>query len=184
MGLSMPLPPLPPNNTPVIFVHYSYQDQAHTMQMRIAGDFSFEDGMDKLEAFINLMMPIADNSWAVTGVDFRPQGSIIALPVTPIVNTPATGGVLVPRLLPRESRFIGRGQLTGRRTSISIYGVAFPENPNFRITSAENAVVGNCVNALNAASNDAGVTVAGDTALWYPYVNLNYNSHWETAARG
>ena len=43
------------------------------------------------------------------------------------------------------------------------------------------------VEALNLASSQeqaSFITISGARAIWYPYVNENYNSYWERRLRG
>lgn len=179
----MPLDPLPSNNVPVLFVHYSVNGKAHTLQMRSSGDLEFENLRDKATNFLNALMPVADPSFVVTGTDYREAGADVALPVTTLSIDTATGDPIDDTRNPLEHRFVGRGTITGRRVTLSVYGLDLVLQPTYRVVAGMSGAVDDALEVLNLSPFSAATTVAGDRANWYPYVNQNFNSHWETEAR-
>lgn len=78
--------------------------------------------------------------------------------------------------------WVGRSRATGKRTRLSIYGVKFTNlDPSFRVLPNEAAWVKTASDVLTAAADL--VTIDGTPAIWYDYVNVQYNSYWERKIR-
>lgn len=179
----MALDPLPSNNTPVLFVHYAFNGTPRTMQFRCTGITLFNDLVAAVTDFISALAPIQDPDWNITGADWRVDGGIVSLPVTP-PDPDAPAGTANPVVLnPLEVRFVGRGITTGRRVTLSVYGLNITVPDDYRLELGDSAELDNARAVMNNAAGGLFTTVGGDKAFWYPYYNVQYNSHWEKEAR-
>jgi len=179
----MALDPLPSNNTPVMFIHYAFGGTARTFQARASGVFAFATLRADIEAFLSELAPIMDPTWAITGADWRVDGGIISLPVSPPEPTAASGTTVPVVQHPLEVRFVGRGSESGRRVTLSVYGLDITVPDDYRLEEGDSAALDAARDILNAGSPNSFVSIAGDPVLWYPYYNVQYNSHWEKEAR-
>lgn len=183
----MPVLPLPPSNTTRYFVDYTTGRVAHTVMFRAAAGVSDTQADGAINFVLSILMPVCPTTWQVTGCRKALAGSDVTLPVTltftdALVGTNGNG--LLEEHEPREHRWVGRGVSTGRQVAFSIYGIRQDFLADYRVNSGEGAItwVADTVAALNAGSG-MFVTIAGDPSIWYPYVNQNNNSYWETDAR-
>lgn len=194
----MALPPLPENNTSRLFITYTTGSaanaQEHTMSIR------FE------EATVNpvdIMLDLADalgagtnetelfEGWRVLSAEVQAEGSQVRLPTTVpgalLAILGAGQSVITPAEQAREIRFIGRGIVTGRRVSLSLYGVnnqSIEEN-DFRFTPGGGTLLGSLrtLFALTGQASIAYTNIGHGPTAWYNYVNWQYNSHWENEQR-
>jgi len=179
----MAVDPLPSNNTPVLFTHYSFNGSGRTLQARCSGVFNFAALVSSVGDFLSALAPIMDPDWAITGADWRVDGGIVSLPVTP-PTAAAAAGTSVPIVQnPLEVRFVGRGITTGRRVTVSVYGLDITVPDDYRLEVGDSASLDAALEVLNTSDSGLWTTIGGDKALWYPYYNVNYNSHWEKEAR-
>lgn len=183
----MPLPALPANSTPRLFVDYNDTYNDHVLIFRYEPEFAPTDLDAWVSAFLSDLEPVMVDGWNVTGCRYQEAGSIITLPVT----MPLTGAfvasssqVLDAREAPRQVKFVGRGEGTGRRNSIGVFGLVFVTPPTYRFTGVLPTWASAARNTLVSESANFGTTIGGDRTDWYTYVNVNYNSYWETSARG
>lgn len=129
--------------------------------------------------------------WRFLAAEVQGVGEIVRLPVTPPASLLAVLGAgqvaATPAEQAREVRFIGRGLGTGRKVTLSIYGIETPriaEN-DFRFIPTTPGLLGEFRDHMlfYSTSGTAYITIAGESTNWYNYVNWQYNSHWETAQR-
>lgn len=181
----MPLPPLPDNVTPLLYVDYSYQDRSHTLQMRFSNASFLSDAKTAAISFLNTLVTILDNTWAIAGARWRDAGSIVTLP-TPIPGLGATpsGGTVNATLKPRELGFTGRGGTSGRIGGFFVYGSTAPLPGDFRYQPGEVVALDDALENLALSSGDVWLSKGFDPLQFKPYVNSQNNSYWETRARG
>ena len=95
----------------------------------------------------------------------------------------SNGFALPEREEPKESIWVGRSPTSGRRTRLSLYGAVYDTPANYRFGPGESLLSGaGTIGDLNAPAN-VFLAIDGSKPNWYTYVNVNYNSYWETAAR-
>lgn len=183
----MPLPALPANSTPRLFVDYNDTYNDHVLIFRYEATFVPEDLDAWVSAFLGSLEPALVDGWSVTGCRFQEAGSIVSLPVTmPLTNAfvASSSQILDAKEAPRQTKFVGRGQFTGRRNSVGIFGLVYVTPATYRFTGVLPTWATAARNTLVSESNNFGLTIGGDRTDWYTYVNVNYNSYWETEARG
>lgn len=194
----MPLPPLPENNTDRLFLYYTTGTAATAQEhvMTIRYNAVLEDPSDIMTVLGNAMQAgIGETQlfegWQFLRAEIQAEGSQFRFPIPP---TGALLGVLgtgdnapSPTDQAREVRFIGRGTQSGRRVSMSLYGVnvgALLET-DFRFDPVADTLLGN-MRVLIQTQGVAGgswTNIGKGPTTWYTYVNWQYNSHWETAQR-
>lgn len=194
----MALPPLPENNTARLFVHYTTGGgataQEHVMSIRynaptVAPGDVMLDLADALGNGTNEAQLYT--GWQVLRAETQAAGSAVRLPTTVPASLLAilgSGGAAASQTdQSREVRFIGRGLTTGRKVSLSLYGVVAAAilEPDFRFEPVGPSLLADLMlNIKNSGlAGAAYTTIAGEPTNWYPYVNWNYNSHWETEQR-
>lgn len=194
----MALPPLPENNTDRLFIYYTsgggVSAQEHVMTIRYEATLAQPfDIMDDLGGIMNTTAFEAAlfNGWAVLRAETQAAGSQFRFPVSVpasllgVLGTAA--GTKTPPQQARELRFVGRGLTSGRRVSMSLYGVddgAIVGN-DFRFEP----VAASALDTLLTFMQGLGLTGAAFTNIghgqtqWYDYINWQYNSHWESEQR-
>jgi hypothetical protein len=196
--IEMALPPLPENNTARLFLTYTTGTaataQEHTVSIRYnAAQATPSDIMlDLAEAMEGETLEAQlFEGWRFLSAETQAAGSQVRLPVT---LPGALAGILgtgnnapTPPDQAREVRLIGRGLVSGRRVSMSFFGIdgtAIAEQ-DFRFTPAGGTLLFSIrgLAAALAASGAAFTSIAGDATTWYAYVNWQFNSHWETEQR-
>lgn len=186
----MPLPALPQNNTTRYFVDYTTGRYEHTLVFRTDEGVGNAEANTAIYAVLEAIGPILPNNWQVVGCRLQLAGELFSLPVSlgdvdGFVGT-STSGQIEAKEEPRQLNFVGRSRSSGRQVRLGFYGAAFTTPGNYRLaTVGLSGVIGNTVDALNAASfGGVAVAIDGAYALWKSYANVNYNSYWETEARG
>ncbi len=184
----MALPPLPENNTARLMVYYTTGRREHAIQVRYVPPASVDDATDLLLAFLTPIVNYLPTTWAVLRAEHQEAGAIVRFPVTlgSMAGFSGTNGATLNEAVePREYRWMGRGLVSGRRTSVSLYGVLLTSPGNYRFTEATMpSEFLTTISVLQSAPAAVATTIAGDEPAWKPYINVNYNSHWETEARG
>lgn len=182
----MPLPPIAPNNTGRLFVDYSANGRAHTVQFRYATagapTTGFLEAVDDLFIVANALMP---SNWTFIGWRYVAQGSIVSVPV-PGAPTPFAG-LITPKTgeAPAFYTLVGRTP-GGRKLRATLLGAGYsPADENvsladYRWQASENAQVAALIDAWEALPP---VGVDGQTAAVYPYINLGYNVYWQKQVR-
>lgn len=187
------MPALPQNATSRVFVDYvtgtGSSAVAHTLAVRLGAGGTATDGQTAVLDLLNAIgAGVFVLGWQVTGVRFQAQGDNLSfvVPTLPALASfgGTSGGFFEPWREAMEVRFVGRGAQSGRRVSLSLYGLRVSPPDNYRLTVASPGAewVGPAVASLNAATSPI-VTIGGDTAQWYAYASVNFNSYWERALR-
>lgn len=194
----MALPPLPENNTDRLFIKYTTGGgttaQEHTMGIRFNAAIASPS---------DIMLDIADalgnatnegqlfSGWQVLSAEVQAEGAAVRLPVAvpaallAILGTGGSGASQADQA--REVRFVGRGLTSGRKVTLSIYGIieGAIREPDFRFEPPSGDLLfdlGNTIRGIGL-TGAAYSTIAGDATNWYEYVNWQYNSHWESEQR-
>lgn len=188
---------LPENFTSRLFVDYVTGDQTtsqeHTFQIRGGGEGVTGDTLqDYAELF--LLGVGAQNlraGWRVLRARLQQANTSFSVPLAltsgldTFVGT--SNGNLVPADEAREWAWEGRSFTSGRKVSISLFGLTAATPNNFRLVAGGTAPawVQASINALNNPSVPAnvGTTIDGTKPTWYGYVNVQYNSYWERRIR-
>lgn len=185
----MALPPLPPNSTDRIFVNYTTGRLEHSFTVRHnSGGFGEAAVLDDIAAFLGALAPVLPGTWAVTNVEQQLAGSVVTLPLDagPLDGFVGQGaGGLDIAVEQLQWNWIGRGAITGRKVRVGLYGINLARPVIYRFTGGgrPQALI-EATNSLVSTSARSFLTVGGDRALWYDYVNVQFNSYWEAEARG
>ena len=175
--------PLPPNSTSRCWVKYSDGVNEHELMSRF--DSNVLSVSDALQFSGDFFEAISDSLYLITIIEARwaEEGSNISLPVTWPAE-PTYGDSTMPTVrAPLELRWVGRDQ-NGKRTSFSVWGGDFSVPDNYRIISSGANLPNLGVIQINTASAaGAMLTISGLRPTMKNYVNVNYNSYWETEAR-
>jgi hypothetical protein len=192
------LPPLPENNTDRLFVYYTtgggVTAQEHVMTIRY--NAALTDPSAIMTALGTAMQADAGegalfDGWQVLRAEVQAEGSQFRFPVPVPSELSAVLGsgqeVASPTDQAREVRFQGRGSTSGRRVSLSLYGVAANAvlGGDFRFEPFPATLLGNLLSlmALRGSAGTSFINIGGGPTTWYTYVNWQYNSHWETQQR-
>lgn len=187
--------PLPQNNTQRVFYDYVVSDEAtvgteHTFQVRGALGLSIGEIHQAVDEFLNAITPARFfTGWRIIRARHMEAAGVASFPtVLPpgLATFIGTGAdPAFTRDLAVEATFQGRSFTTGRRVDVSLYGIPTLANTGaFRI-EADNTFAQWVTDAVSALNNAGGAfcTIDGSSALYYPYVNWNFNSYWETRLR-
>lgn len=188
--------PLPQNNTARVFYDYVTGSNAtsreHTFQVRVA---TADDVPAAHQAVTEMLTALTSGQfavgWKLLRARFQASGAPFSVPteLPPGLTTflGSSQDAYNVRYEAVESTFQGRSGTSGRRVDLSLYRARGDAQDNFRIEAGASgmpAAVSAAVSALQDASN-TGVFLCIDATAptWYPYLNENYNSYWETRAR-
>lgn len=182
--------PLPVENTARLFVDYEVANVPHTMQLRVgpsAGAIAVLDNLFYILDFVKTSLPI---SWVITGVRRANAGSTVSVPISYTASelfgfTGTVAGTFPAVDHPRQLNWVGRSETTGRRVRLGLYGALITTPANYRLGPGETVFASaEVIAGLNVmAANGQALTIDGTAPRWYSYVNVNYNSYWETERR-
>lgn len=189
----MPLAPVADNNTDCWYLDY-YTGHAttgveHTWRMRLPPTAGV-DGASGV--FYHLLNAIGAanfwTGWKPLRMRYRASGSNFTVPagmgasLSAFVGTGAMTNY-TSSFEAVEHTVQGRSPSTGRRVDYSLYGIKLGGMPGaFRYLSSAGAPYTNWI-AAHATLPTLVLTRDGSSATFYPYVNLNFNSYWETRIR-
>ena len=187
--------PLPANQTPRLFVDYISGNLPtsieHTMSFR-AGVGGTPIDLDALQGKVtSFLLGIGAanlrNGWRVIRVRFQNGGEDFSVPYPLISSLEGfSGSSSVSLTQDREAiewSFVGRSFVSGRRVKVSVYGLTVGIPPTFRLTAGAVPWVNAAVAALNEPTEPRLRAIDGTPVNFYPYVNVQYNSYWETRIR-
>ncbi len=188
--------PLPQNSTGRVWIDYhtggGTTSQQHTAMLRFSTALGGNPAGALAVLGLILTAPGAGSymtGWAADSARYANEGSDISLPgVLPasLVGFVGTGvGTITLEDQAREVKFVGRGPVTGRRASFSIYGLlpSLFASKDFRIDRAAENFVGEVLDVIDEMDTGYLVSIGGDRATWYDYANWQYNSYWEGSLR-
>lgn len=187
--------PLPQSSTARLFVDYVTGNlatsQEHTVMMRSSG--AITDDVPMQNAILALLQAIGPTNfrpgWRVLRVRYAAAGQNFSQPRTRVAGLASflgtSGNAAPPHTEALEYAFQGRSLTTPRRVDLSLYGIAqlIPDNFRFPVGGPSPAWVGAAVGVLNGNNAALYTAIDGTSALWYAYVNANYNSYWERRIR-
>lgn len=183
----MALPPLPENNTGRLFIDYTTGRLTHSLIFRYGASAGPADALGRATLFLDALKSSLPLTWVVLGGRVQEAGSLITLPydVGDLATFAGTFAAGIPEAdEPKQYKWVGRGVTSGRKTSLGIYGIARATPPDFRYSGEElSPNLNAALTVLKNGAVTAPVTIAGDAATWYDYVNVQYNSYWERRAR-
>lgn len=181
--------PLPNNNTPTYYVDYTANGRAHTAQFRynepVDGPPPNAPFIARVATLFADLAPALPTDFAITGARYRAKGGDVSLaasapaPLTPPSGTPSPGEA------PAFLSFVGRSAL-GRRCRLYILGVTVSAASeggifgNYRISRGESTTFDAALTNIQGAGF---VAVDGSPVVWYDYINIGYNAHWQKRAR-
>lgn len=178
--------PLPPNNTGVVFFHYTTGITKHVTQLRYSVEAGAEGVVAVMEEFITPLQPLLSDEFRFLRAEHRAQGTNFTLPI-PLGTLAAFAGSDsdAPEQVdtPKEFVWVGKSITGGRAWELSLYGLQLGFPPDYRF---EGPGVPPSMAASILALQDAFgefVAIDGGAVVVYDYVNVNNNSHWETEAR-
>lgn len=182
------LPPLPANNTSRYFVEYSDGYNPHVLVVRALDPRDDANADAAISGFLTALVPALPEAWQVTGARYQGGGTDFSLPVSlplTLAVTGTTGLFLDGREAPRQHTWTGRSLQSGRDTRVGIFGLVIATPATYRwVTLAPGSPLADALQALrNAQSAGIFCAIDGGDVLWNEYVNVNYNSYWETEAR-
>lgn len=182
--------PLNPNFTRRVYVDYEVANVPHEMQLRLSATASIIDTLDNLYYILNFCSSALPTSWVVTGVRHSAAGSDISVPYDYSASelfgfTGADTNPFSPVNHPRQLNYVGRSFTSGRRWRLGLYGCNFTVPANYRLGPGETVFASAEVFAALAGMASAGQlrTIDGTEPVVYSYVNVNFNSYWETERR-
>lgn len=177
--------PLPENSTGRYFVDYTFRDQGHTLQIRYGAGTAVESLPFHAGVFLSSLATLMDNTWAIVGARLQSAGSTFAVPtVAPVLSATPSGGVLPPANYPQFTTWVGRGNTSGRRVRIFVYGLLLGNDGSYRISNPTGPTQAARAALIDGVGEDnVFVTIGGDAPTWYNYVNQGFNSYWEREAR-
>ncbi len=191
-------PALPENNTDRLFIYYQtgggVTAQEHVMTIRYnSGVATPFDIMDDLASVMGTtaFQALLFTGWNVLRAETQAEGSIFRFPTAvpaSLLAVVGTGGTTAnPSQQAREVRFIGRGLTSGRKVSMSLYGLgdtAIGQN-DFRFEPAGGTPLADLLTFMKGIglTGAAFTNIGKGQTQWYDYVNWQYNSHWETEQR-
>lgn len=192
--------PLAENLTHRVYFDYvtGYEagvSQNHTVMFRANAELLINDAQLGLQARFAAIIQAMTNSnfrvgWGVTGVRVSEAGSLISLPVDKIpalatfIGQNNAAGWFVPNEA-IQYRFEGRSPVSGRRVSLSLYGLFIDDriDKGFRIYTSELATLGATIDALTDPEGVRPVCRDNTLPTFYRYLNCQYNSYWERQLR-
>jgi len=178
--------PLPSNNTAVLYIDYTTGVRQHTLQCRYI-EATSANAMLAVASFLDALKLVLAAGFRVLSARQRAVGAAITLPTTLSPALAAFAGDSGVGLdgfnEAREYVWVGRGLQAGRRVEVSLYGVVLGTPNDFRYETAGGPPSLANARAQLTAEPSVFSTISGEAAVWYPYVNVNYNSYWETRSR-
>lgn len=177
--------PLPHNNTNIYYVDYTFgAGQSHTFQVRYKDPETLLGIGSRIGAYLDDLVAIRPPSWTITGARYQLAGTNFSLATDPPAILPGTAAELSGINYPGYVDFVGRGITSGRRVRWTLFGLNFAVPADYRFSPGEQADLTTVLTALRAGIPDGFITVGGDEAAYYPYVNFGFNSYWEREQRG
>lgn len=176
--------PSDPTDTGRFWLEYSDGIHPHVQMWRYKeGTASLADVMTTIDAYLTALAPDL-YTLTILGAHYSGQGDHVSAPVTWTgASTYGAGGAAPALSGPYELRYEGRS-VPGKRGAIVQYGYSGGLSSTFRATITVGSVLDDALQVLIAGTS-AGAPVAVDNnpMIWKTYVNLQFNSYWETKQR-
>lgn len=179
------------NNTSRYKVRYSSMGLIHDMVFRYDLPASPPAGatIAGVEDFLNALVSYRVPDWTVLDESWSAQGNNFFVPL-PLTLSVATGTDTTVVSVAQQSAFLSFVGLStlGNQARILMFGtgtnpisVGGNDASNWRITSAEDSVIANAVNALNVLPDL--VAIDEQPVVFHAYANFKNHSHYVYAAR-
>lgn len=187
--------PLPANGTTRFFYDYVTGSgpfaKEHTLIQRVTGtpDTDAETPQLALSDFLDSIGEgIFALGWQILRVRVQAAGTNFSLPVTMLTELQNFEGSASAIAAPDEARewtWQGRSQTSGRHVDFSLYGLnaILPATFRYEAGGSSPAWVAASVASLNANNANFFKAIDNSPAVWYQYVNANFNSYWESEIR-
>lgn len=188
--------PLPDNSTARVWLSYQTGGGTTTQNHEMLIRYNSASGTTSTQALQVIGLALSAmgaaaffDGWQATSARAAAQGSDVSLPIAlPAPLTTLVGAGQATATIQeqaREVRFLGRSPSTGRRVSLSIYGMAglFFADADFRVLRTTENLVGEFLDAIEDTVAQAPVAIDNAVPNWYPYANWQYNSYWERTLR-
>lgn len=176
--------PLPQNNTGRVWLDYTDGIHQHTLMWRFAAATS--NAAEVMTFMAQFLAAIAPSTCLLTIVAVRAAapGSDVSVPIAWTGAATYGAGAQTAVNTPIEIRYEGRS-VGGRRGSAHLYGYDAGVPGTYRIAITPASVVDNALVVLQAATATGAMVAIDNGAMnWKTYVNIQYNSYWETKQRG
>lgn len=179
----------PVNGTARLFLDYTTGRHEHTVMVRYnqSQPDAQNVAISRLLDFLNAISADLVQTWATVRLRYAAQFSDVTLPVampTELQNFVGTGNPALPENQePRQFNWTGRSPINGTLARVGLYGCD-PDTPaTFRLGPGETLLAAAATIAVLNTGTTAFVGILNDKPVWRSYVNVNYNSYWETAVR-
>lgn len=182
--------PLPPSNTARVFFDYDTGRHLHTVQIRhdTAAGGDIVAVQSRFFDFLTAIQGDLVAGWRLVAMRVAAQGSDITLPVdmsSELANFVGGGQPAISEAAEAlQATWVGRSPTTGRRVRLSLYGTDQPLPGNFRFGPGETSLASAAAFAALELNPACFIAIDGSNPTWYTYVDVQYNSYWETALRG
>lgn len=182
------MPPLPPNSTARVTVFYTTGRIEHQLTCRYEQPVTPAGAVQFVAQFLDELRPLLPNQWRTLRATNQAAGSNLSLPLS-LDNLDGFAGSSTEGLVPadqepKQVNFIGRGPSDGHKVRVGLFGMFVATTARFRLETPAYSQLDGAVDVLNTASAaGAFITIGGQLATWYRYVDVQYNSYWETRAR-
>jgi hypothetical protein len=178
----MPLTPLPASNTKRYFIGVIADSIQHFMQIRVADTVSDAAAVTNLGNFVTLLLPTCYSSSVFNQLLVAQKGSDIRNPVSGWANQ--TGAI--PGSQPDEDRpytQCARGRAsTGRKVRLFFWGMQITRTASWTFVPTPGSDLEVAVSSLNTAA-EYFLAIDGNKPVWVADLTLDFNDHWESAAR-
>lgn len=177
----MPLSPLPPENTPRLFIKYTTRGIGHIMVVRLPIGGTSADAVARYNAALTALRGQLPTTDSVLGADFSAAGSNVRFPLAVSGGVGTSSYTASDKDRPIQVTATGRS-LDGRKVRIGMFSPAYrPDTYGYRITGLSGPGAG-IWSLLTGSSLDAR-SISGGTVQWNNYINIGLNDHWVADAR-
>lgn len=172
----MPLPALPPNNTPRLYIKYKAHTEGHTLVVHLPMTATTVDAAAAYNAVKASFAALLPTTEGLIGADFSDAGSNIRFPLAVSGAAGTSASPADRRFAPIYNSVTGRS-VDGRKVRLGIFtAVLSPEDEGSRVakTNTAGALI---YNVLTSAGLSAR-SISGNLIVWNDYVNSGFNDYW------
>lgn len=173
--------PFDPHAMNRLYVDYGYLGIKHSFMVHVGGGIAPADAAATVRGFLVACGQLLSTSVQFSSARWSNAGSKLAFPSPWTAYTPPVGNPLPEVAKANFISFSGR-TLAGRRCRLFLFGthVTFPAD--YRLTRADNSLVGAAVDYLRAnPTTFRGID--GAEVAWKDYVNFGMNAHYQRKLR-
>lgn len=174
--------PLPPESTARFWVDYNDGNNDHSLLMRYAPSAGLSAIQAVAGQFLTALSPVL-YLITILGARAANSGSVITVPEAWEGDATYGTGAQPPVAAPLELCFVGRTAL-GRMAKWFMYGFRNGLPASYRFFPSDDSNLDAAVTILrNAALTGKLLAIDGGVPGVYPYINIQWNSYWESQAR-